>query len=722
MKNKKNISYEEEIKEAKERKKKEKEEKEIEMANDFAFLDDKTQEKENKVKNEKVTIKKEIEKKKKSKEKTIEFRGEEITISDKDHLLKENKKEEKSKLNIFFLILALIVILGYGYYIYTTLDFNNLEIIDIVKSCSFVLIALVVILILFKINTKKSTPYIIFLTLILIGYSLFDYSYAKEVDVYVSDFINHSYSEVLTWADKYHITLSTLHEYSDTIEENHIIMQEYGITTLVSEIDSFTVTISDGPNPDKEIIVPNLTGFTYDDVMKYIKENHLFNVEIEFLISDKTRDTVVEQIGSGSMKRNDLVKFIFSYGEEIEQTEVNDLKGLSLFEATSSLKRNGLNYEIQYEFSNSVNKNYVISQEVIKDEDEKIKLIISKGKEIVVPNIDKMSTTEITKWATENNIKLKYEEVYNKEYESGKVIKASINENDKIEEGSEVVITISKGSLVMPKTTNLNELKMWATENNIPYEESYEFSTTIKNGEIIKISPLDGTKLTENDTIIVTVSKGKSVTVPNLVGLTKNEITNKCNNIGLTCTFKYGGLTEGTKKDVSISQSKKSGITVGEGTNVTITLSSGIVEKVNVPSFSGKSKSEINSTCSNIGVTCNFTYNNTYSSTAKDIAISQDKTGMVNKGSTITITLSIGSAKSFTIVIDGSLLSLGNPEQTKNTLKKKLEDACPGVIFKFSFKAVNSGIGYLNPGSDVKVGSNTFTQGKTYNVIINSSN
>ena len=72
------------------------------------------------------------------------------------------------------------------------------------------------------------------------------------------------------------------------------------------------------------------------------------------------------------------------------------------------------------------------------------------------------------------------------------------------------------------------------------------------------------------------------------------------------------GLTEGTKKDVSISQSKKSGLTVAEGTNITVTLSSGIIEKVNVPSFVGKSKSEIESSCNSLGIKCNFSYNNNY--------------------------------------------------------------------------------------------------------------
>ena len=46
-------------------------------------------------------------------------------------------------------------------------------------------------------------------------------------------------------------------------------MQEYGINTLVSDINSFKITISDGPNYDKEVIVSNLTGFTYDEVIKY---------------------------------------------------------------------------------------------------------------------------------------------------------------------------------------------------------------------------------------------------------------------------------------------------------------------------------------------------------------------------------------------------------------------------------------------------------------------
>ena len=641
--------------------------------------------------------------------------------------IKEEKKEkiEKSKLNIVFLLLALIITILYGISIFINLDFQSLNIKELIKPIAFLLISFLIIIILFKVNTKKTTPYVILLTLVLIAYSAFSIStsYAKEdQDIYVQDFINKSIVEVIDWAEKYDIELIELHEFSDTIPKNYVILQEYGITTLINDIDSFTVTISDGPNYDKEITVPNLTGFTYDEVMTYIKENFLSNVEIEFIKSEQERDKVIEQIGSGTMKRSDKITFIFSRGLEDEQVPVKDLTGLSLFEATSYLKRYNIPYEIEYKSDDKVLKDYVISQDIIeKIVTDKVTLTVSLGKEIIVPDLSKMTTTEIAKWAVTNNIKINYVEEYNKEYALGEIIKISKNEGDIIQEEATITITLSKGCMTMPKVTNLAEFKLWANSNNISYEEVYEYSNTYKSGEIIKTSPSENEKITENDTIIITISKGKSVSIPNFVGLSKTNIQSKCSDLNLSCTFTYGGYTESTKKDIALKQSKSQGTVVSEGTNVLITLSSGIYEKVTVPSFKGKSKSQITSTCNSLGINCTFKYNSTYSSETKDTAISQDKTGSVIKGSNVTITLSLGPAKTYTVVIDGTLLSQGNPEQTKKTLKSKLESACPGVKFNFTFKSVNTGIGYLNIDSEVQVGSNTFVQGQTYNVIINSN-
>lgn len=669
--------------------------------------------------NEFNEIKKELEKR------TKEIKNSQVknkNVSNSNNKKIKEIKDEKSKVSIFFLVITLIATILYGINIYLNLDLNNIIIIDLVKSCSFVLISFLIILILFKVNSKKITPYIIILCLILITYFIFSTSYSKENDIYVIDFIGQEASSFIEWADNYNIEIIELHEYSDTIKKNHIIMQEYGINTLISDIKTFKITISDGPNYDKEVIVSNLTGLTYDEVINYIKENYLNNVYIEFIESDKTKDTVIEQIGSGSLKRNDEIKFIFSKGLESESIPVKDLKGLSLFEATSYLKRNSILYDIKYEYSNDVEKDYIISQDIVDEiVTDKLTLVISKGKEIIVPDLSNMTSLEISKWALLNNIKIKYLEEYNKEIPLGKVITTDKVKGDIVSSDEVITITISKGSMTMPKITTLADFKVWANNNNVNYEEIYEFSNEFKSGEIIKTSHEENSKLTENDTVVITISKGKSVTIPNFVGMSKSTIQTKCKDLNLSCTFTYGSYTEATKRDIALKQSKANGSVVASGTNVLIILSSGIYEKVSVPSFTGKSKNQITSSCNSLGIICNFKYDNNYRNEAYDTAISQDKTGSIIKGSVVNITLSKGPAKTYTVVIDGSLLSLGNPEQTKKTLKSKLESACPGVKFNFSFQAVNSGIGYLNPNSQVKVGSNSFTQGKTYNVIINSN-
>ena len=641
--------------------------------------------------------------------------------------IKENNqvKSEKSKLSIFLLILSLLVLIFYAFNIYKNLDKTNLNIISLLTSTNviFTLISFIVILILFKLNNKKTTPYVFFLTLVLIGYTMFSTSYSAKVDTYVLDFINKDIKEVMNWAKDNNLELEILHEYSDTVEKNHVIMQQYGITTLVKDIKtSFQVTISDGPNLDKEIIVPNMTGLTFDEVMKYIKDNSLSNVEIEFIKSDATRDTVREQVGSGTMKRNAEIKFIFSYGpDELEKVPVKDLKNLSEFEATAYLKRYNIPYEIEYKHSNDIEKGYVISQSIIeKIVEDKLTLVISKGQEVIVPDLLNMTTNEITNWAMENNIDIKFIEEYNKEIETGKVIKASKEKGDTVAEDEVIEIVISKGSLKIPKIESLASFKIWANENNIKYEEQYEFSD-IKKDTIIKVFPEEGSNITTLDTVIITISRGKQVTVPNLTGLSKSSIETKCKEAKLSCTFTYGSYTESTKRDISLYQSKRQGTIVGEGTNVTITLSSGIYEKVNVPSFIGKTKQSIQSSCNSIGLTCNFTYNNKFSNEPKDTALSQDKTGTVIKGTTINITLSKGQAQTYNVVITGEYLSQGNPDKTKETLKSLLESKCPGVKFTFTFKPSNSGIGYLNENSQVKVGNNTLTEGNTYNIIINSN-
>ena len=66
------------------------------------------------------------------------------------------------------------------------------------------------------------------------------------------------------------------------IKKDYVISQNISAPTLSKDIKEITITISLGPDLDKEVIVPNFIGLKYDEVLDYIEENHLSNVKIVY--------------------------------------------------------------------------------------------------------------------------------------------------------------------------------------------------------------------------------------------------------------------------------------------------------------------------------------------------------------------------------------------------------------------------------------------------------
>ena len=643
-------------------------------------------------------------------------------------MVKEKKKESTFKIHSVFLILAFI---SFSAYLLIEILYYDSLLNFLPKLLGTVLILLfLVCFIVISLKNKGQHGTIIVGSILVTIYSVFNILLTTNTislpsDEYIPNFYQKTIAEVNEWKNSNNIKVIENYEYSDIIPKDYIISQNLMAPTLTKDTDELTITISLGPDLLKEVIVPNFIGLKYDEVIKYIEENHLSNATIDYQNSEKEIDTVISQSKSGTMKRNEELTIIIAKEEIDGEVEIIDFTNQSLLSAKSWLLKYGFKVEILEEYSDTIEMGNVIKQSVVNEskdpKEETIILTISKGKQNIAPDISNMTSDEINKWALENNVRISYKEEYSDDVRLGDVISSPVKKDDIINPDEKVEIIISKGALEMIKVTNVNEFINWAETNNVDYQVNYESSDTIKKDEIIKTSHSVGSKIKKDDTVIVTVSKGKMITIPNFVGMSKNDIQNKCKNINLSCSFKTGGYTEKTKAGIAISQSKKSGTSVSEGTGLTITLSAGIQEKVNVPSFSGKTKSTISSECSKIGIKCTFSYASGYSDTPKDICTGQSKTGTVNKGSTITITLSNGPAKTFSIIIDANQLSSGNPTATKNTLQTKLKNNCPGVNFKFIMQKANSGIGYLASNSQVKVGLNKLVQGKTYNVIINSN-
>lgn len=519
----------------------------------------------------------------------------------------KNNTKKKNIVCYFFLGLALIsTLLLFGLSIYkgtkTTMTIESL--IPLLLSTVFVI---------FFIFTgiyagKKGVYSTILAALCLISLNSFQIMTKLDIveakDNRLEDITNKSLTEAVKYAEKNNIELNTIYEYSDMVEEYYIIGQDKKAGTKIKDIKNLKIAVSEGPNPDKEVIIPNMVAWSDKAVLEFVKENKLTNVEVEFVESAKLKDTVIEQEGTGNKKRSDKIKLIFSLGEgsEISETKLIDLTKKEEFEAIFWLKQHAIKYETKKEFSEKIKRGFIMEQSekagaIIKPNDKVVILTVSKGPKITVPDLTKMSTTEITEWIIKNKLKVEFNDQYDDAVKDNHVIKANYKKGDTIEQKTLISITISKGQLKMPKITNLDDLKAWATKYNVLYQEEYAFDNEKEKGEIIKVSHKEGDTIKNGESIIITISQGKKTKVPKLVGMKKQDIISKLKELKLKYTF----LTQDNEKiakDVAIAQSMTAGSEVAENTTITITLSTG-KKKTNNSSSSNTSNKPNNSNNTN---------------------------------------------------------------------------------------------------------------------------
>ncbi|MEG1066382.1 MAG: PASTA domain-containing protein [Erysipelotrichaceae bacterium] len=327
-----------------------------------------------------------------------------------------------------------------------------------------------------------------------------------------------------------------------------------------------------------------------DAIVTKIKELKLSNVIIEYKFSDVERDMLLTQSFKGKMKRNKELILTFSLGKEADLKPVKmiDLTNKTDFDAMLWLKRNGIKFTTKREFSDTIKKFNIVKTDPIKDtmiDQKKVNLLlyISKGKEIVVPDVSKMSVKDLTNWAITNHLDLNIESEYHESIELGKVIRTNVKKDQKISEGFDFLIVTSKGPLTMIDATEASKISAWASENKLSIKISEEFSDKIEKGKIISCSVKAGDVIKNGSGIELVVSLGKAVEVPDVVGLSSSKASDIISAAKLDCNIIYSYSSSVDKGNV-ISQSLGVGSKVAEGTTLTINVSSG---KYTAPSGGG---------------------------------------------------------------------------------------------------------------------------------------
>ena len=430
-----------------------------------------------------------------------------------------------------------------------------------------------------RINISHALSSLVLVVFLVISSLNFYGYYELPVKETVPNFYNVSLQEVKDWAKSHNIEVVETYENSDVIIKYNVFSQSVAAGTVIEEVNKMEFIVSDGPNYDKSIIIPQMLGWTIDEVKEYIKNNFLNNVSVKFENSTEEPNIVIAQDKYGQMYRRDNINLTFSINpDQLKDVAMIDLKNMPEFDASFWLMMNGIPYTITKEFSDSIERNYVVSQNIavgeIVNKDSSVELVVSKGKEIIVGNLLNMTVEEVTQWVIDNNLDITFSDTYDDTAPLGSIVKANYNEGDIIEEGTLIKLVTSKGQLKMEEFSSLSLFKTWASTYSIPYTTEREYSDTVSRGSIISFSHNVGEVIKNGDTITVTISKGKPVTVPNFVGMSKTNIKTKCNELDLSCSFSSGSYGS-TKKDVATSQSVSSGKKVEVGTSINIVLSKG---------------------------------------------------------------------------------------------------------------------------------------------------
>ncbi len=332
-------------------------------------------------------------------------------------------------------------------------------------------------------------------------------------------FYNKTYAEVQQWCDDHNIEMSAEYEYTDLVDKYSVVSQDVEPGKTLKGVTELKFLVSEGPDPDRKVLVPSMLGWNVEDVINFAEENHLLHVMIDFKESDAAANQIIEQNTNGEMRRNESLELAASFRPDASASvTMTRLEGLSYLRAVTWLKQNGIAYEETAEFSDIVNRGYIISSSVkegtVLTAEDVVNLSVSKGKEVIVGNLLSMTTKELAVWASENNIHLNFEEAYDSSVLLGEMIKTDVEQGQSIEEESTVTVTISKGPLKMPDIKNADEFEAWAKEYGVKVERTDEYNKDVAAGEVIEYSLKPGDVIPNGETVRMKVSKGEEPPKP----------------------------------------------------------------------------------------------------------------------------------------------------------------------------------------------------------------
>lgn len=242
----------------------------------------------------------------------------------------------------------------------------------------------------------------------------------------------------------------------------------------------------------EDVQVPDLKNLTIEQAEEKVKELKLkVEVQEEKYHLEVPEGQIIEQDPAYQenfkIKEGTTIKVIVSKGQEI--VLMPKAVGLKRDEAMRLLKDAGLEVEVKEEYSDSVEKDYVIKQcaedekEIDKDEEipagTKIIIYVSMGVEqVAVPDLSGKTESEAKSAITDAGLKWKStDKTSDSSKPNGVVVNQSISSGSMVDKNTEITITVNEFDEIKTATINVNVKSL--LNGAIEYED--EEKTQVKN-------------------------------------------------------------------------------------------------------------------------------------------------------------------------------------------------------------------------------------------------
>lgn len=249
------------------------------------------------------------------------------------------------------------------------------------------------------------------------AYAVYTVNASDSIDV--PDFSGKAQRIVEIWAKKNNLEdqVKFEQEYSDDVLSDCVISQS---ARKVSSNGILTFTISQGPDPDKEVELPDFSGKKKDEIEAWFADNYFSNVTY-------TYTNVTDQ---------DLEDDMFVSMDPTAGTKAKRSDAITVTLATT---------------------------------------------EIVAPDFSSMSKDDIQKWGDENGVTISFTEKESQILNDGDIMEISAKAGDKLKKGDTVTVTIAKHTDSTEAEKSQEEINRQTTDTNAnggTRDSSYSGSTS----------------------------------------------------------------------------------------------------------------------------------------------------------------------------------------------------------------------------------------------------